>query len=218
MTFQILLVAHIAVLGYWLGSELCINSEYRFIAFRDDLDFAARDAMTGHLMDVDQHVRYALILQLALGTMLALHLGYLPGGTTAMWAAAATGVGWIVFVEFVHRLRETPTGARLAAIDRGLRYAVMAALLALALGIAADAPWWLRIKLACFAGLIACGIAIRLVLIGHFRLWAAMRRDGPSAAGNAEVKRIYVRATSILGLLWAFIAAIAALAVFKPGT
>jgi hypothetical protein len=34
--------------------------------------------MTDHLMDVDQHVRYALILQLVLGSMLASELAFAP--------------------------------------------------------------------------------------------------------------------------------------------
>jgi hypothetical protein len=34
MLIQILLVAHIAVLGYWLGSKLVINSTYRLCATR----------------------------------------------------------------------------------------------------------------------------------------------------------------------------------------
>ena len=77
---QALLVAHIAVLGYWLGSELVINATYRYVSCADAMPFAERDRLMEHVMHVDQHVRYALVLQAALGTALAVTYGYIPGG------------------------------------------------------------------------------------------------------------------------------------------
>jgi hypothetical protein len=214
MSYTILLVAHIAVLGYWLGSELVINSTYRFICFRDDLPFAARDAMTDHLMDVDQHVRYALILQLTLGGMLAAELGYLP--TPLYWIAPILGIGWIALVEITHRNRSQPKGQSLAKIDRLIRYAVLLALAALVFGLMPTVPFWLRLKLGCFAGVIGCGVIIRFWLIRHFRVWGDMRAGGATAEGNAIIKRTYAQATATLLLLWAFITAATALAIFKP--
>jgi hypothetical protein len=214
MSYTILLVAHIAVLGYWLGSELVINSEYRFICTRDDLPFAARDAMTDHLMDVDQHVRYALILQLTLGSMLSAELGYLPA--TFYWVGPLLGTIWLALVEITHRTRGKPLGQRLAMIDRMLRYAVLLTLAALVAGLLPTLPLWLRIKLGCFAGVIICGVAIRFWLIRHFRVWEEMRQSGPTVEGNAVIKSTYTQATATLLLLWAFIVAATLLAVFKP--
>jgi hypothetical protein len=207
-----LLVAHIAVLGYWLGSELVINSAYRMICTRDDLPFAARDAMMDHLMDADQHVRIALIAQLALGLMLAASLFGWPRWLA--WLAAVVGVAWWAMVETVHRARKTAFGQRLASLDRGLRYAVMAGLGGLALVL--DLPLWLRIKLALFAAVMACGVGIRLALIAHFWVWADMAGQGPTPAGNAAIRAIYRRATAILILLWALIGAIILLSILKP--
>jgi hypothetical protein len=214
MTYAILLAAHIAVLGYWLGSELVINSEYRFICYHADIDFAARDAMTHHLMDVDQHVRYALILQLVLGTMLSASLGYV--GAPLFWAAPLLGAAWIGLVEAVHRTRASALGQRLAAIDRLIRYAVLAGLSLFAVAAGADMPLWLRLKLGCFAAIIACGVAIRFWLIRHFRVWAEMRGTGSTDAGEAVIRATYVRATATLLLLWTFIAAATILALTKP--
>lgn len=215
-----LLVAHIAVLGYWLGSELVINSTYRYVCFAADMPFAARDRLMDHVMVVDQHVRYALVLQATLGTMLGALLGYWPGGPSLAMAAAAFGAGWLIFVEAVHRLRGGDAGRRLGAVDRISRYILMAFLLALAMGLIGGGwalPAWLRWKLGLFAGVMLCGVGIRLALTAHFRTWAAMRRDGPSDASNAEIRRTYWRATSILILLWVLIAAIVLLSVAKPG-
>lgn len=219
MTYAWLLAVHIAGLGYWLGSELVINSTYRYVCYRDDMPFAARSRLMDHVMHVDQHVRYALVLQASVGTALAAYLGHIPGGSSLVVAACIVGVAWLVFVELVHRLRHRPIGRQLAAIDRGSRYLLMAVLVLVAIGLIGGAwntPGWLRWKLACFAGVIACGVGIRLALIGHFKTWAVMEREGPTDETNAIIRRTYVRATSILILLWVFIGAIVVLSVGKP--
>jgi hypothetical protein len=212
LTGNWLLVAHIAVLGYWLGAELVINSEYRFICWRDDLPFAARDAMMEHLMNADQHVRYALILQLTLGTMLLVETMGWP--VWVGWFAPLAGAAWLALVEIVHRRRTSGAERALAAFDRTLRYAVIGGLIAYAVG--GDIPAWLRIKLAAFAGIMACGIGIRLALIGHFRLWSEMAAEGPTPERNAAIRATYRCATAILVLLWSFIGAIIILSVLKP--
>ena len=68
MLIQAVLVAHIIVVGYWLGSDLVINSTFRYVSRTASLPFEERERLMDHVMDVDQHVRYALILQVWLGT------------------------------------------------------------------------------------------------------------------------------------------------------
>lgn len=219
MILQALLVIHIAVLGYWLGSELVINSTYRYVSNSAGMPFAERDRLMDHVMDVDQHVRYALVLQAGLGTILGAQYGYFPGGDALAWAAAVLMVAWLGLVEVTHRRRGTSTGRRLAALDRGIRWLGIGLLVALALaalsGRASLAPW-LAWKLLAFAGVIACGLGIRFALMRFYRTWQAIGREGSSEAREAEIRAVYVHATSLLGLLWAFIATITALSIAKP--
>ena len=105
MLISVLLVAHIAVLGYWLGSEFVINSTYRYVSYGSRMPFAERDRLMDHVMHVDQHVRYALVLQAGLGFALAALYGYVPGGTATAWVAGTLAAIWLAFVEIVHRLR-----------------------------------------------------------------------------------------------------------------
>jgi hypothetical protein len=214
-----LLAAHIAVLGYWLGAEFVINGTYRYVSYSSSMPFDERSRLMEHVMHVDQHVRYALVLQASLGLSLAALYGYVPGGGALAIAAGVFGATWLAFVEGVHRLRHKPIGKTLGAIDRVSRYVLMAILLATALGLIGAAwplPLWLRWKLAMFAGVMMSGVGIRLALISHFHTWAIMARDGPTAATNLVIKRTYVRATSVLLLLWLFVAGIAILSVWKP--
>ncbi|MFK8053761.1 MAG: hypothetical protein AB8F65_12415, partial [Woeseiaceae bacterium] len=77
-------------------------------------------------------------------------------------------------------------------------------------------PDWLRWKLALFAGVISSGLIIRFVLMRHFSVWEEMRHEGDTDARNAIIKQTYVRSTSVLSMLWLFIASIVILAVSKP--
>jgi hypothetical protein len=214
-----LLVAHIAVLGYWLGSELVINSTYRLACYADDMPFIQRDRLMDHVMKVDQHVRYALVLQVSFGVMLAGSYGFIPGGPSVVIGAALCGIAWLVFVEAVHRLRKQPVGQYLGRIDRGSRYVLIAALVATAIGLVGGAwpmPDWLRWKLAAFSGVVACGVGIRIALITHFRTWTKMAEGSVTPEDNAVIKRTYVKATSVLVLLWIFIAIVTILSIVKP--
>jgi len=214
-----LLVAHIAVLGYWLGSELVINATFRYVSDSSDMPFPERERLMDHVMIVDQHVRYALVLQAALGTMLAASLGFFPGGNALVLTAALVGGAWLLFVELVHRLRHRSLGNRLATADRWSRYLLIVLLLALAGGLLGGdwpIPTWLQWKLACFAGVVACGAGIRLKLIGWFECWNALRADPESSALNTELMDHYWAATRVLLLLWLFIVATVALSLMKP--
>lgn len=219
MTVHVLLVLHIVVLGYWLGSEFVINQTYRYVTLARDMDLAQRGHLMDHVMTVDQHVRYALILQLMLGFSLAALMGYLPGGGSMAAGAVALGLAWLVLVEWTHRRRKTPLGHQLARWDRVLRYMMMLALLALGVAVLSGSlsmPAWLGWKLLCFAGVMACGVGIRLVLLALPPLWQSMAREGSSEAHERALRQIYRRATSVLVLLWVFIGSIVWLSVVKP--
>lgn len=219
MLVKFLLVAHIAVLGCWLGSELVINATYRYVSWSAGMPFAERNRLMDHVMDVDQHVRYALVLQAGLGTLLAALIGYLPGGATLAWAALVVMAAWLLLVETTHRQRSRASGRWLAALDRGLRYAAIVALVALAvLSLTGHGalPSWLAWKLAAFAGVIACGLGIRFALMAFYRTWAEIAREGSSPAHEQAIRRTYVQATSVLGLLWLLIMAIVALSLLRP--
>ena len=215
-----LLVAHIALLGYWLGSELVINSTFRYVCRAEDMPFNERARLMDHVMDADQHVRYALALQLTLGVMISSIYGLVPGGNPTAVGAAVAGAAWLMLIEAAHRLRNSSVGLRLAAADRALRYVSIIVLLGVALQLLGGdwpVPTWLRWKLGAFAAIVACGIGIRIALIAFFRTWAEMATSGVTPERNATVKRIYVRATSILVVLWVLIAAVVYLSVEKPG-
>ena len=222
MTLKLLLVAHIAVLGYWLGSELVINSTFRYVSWARDLAVTERDRLMDHVMVVDQHVRYALVLQFTLGFALAFKLAYLPGGDIAAWAVGVAGLAWLILVETTHRSRKSRNGPGLAAFDRALRYGVMVGLILLAtgalmgMGPGSNLPRWLALKLVCFAAVMGCGVGIRRVLIRLAPVWQNLVTEGSTADREQQIRLLYKQATSVLVLLWMFIGLMVWLSVWKP--
>ena len=220
MLVEILLVLHIAVLGFWLGAELAINTTYRYVTRGSAMPFAERDRLMSHVMNMDQYVRFALISQLALGSGLTVLTGYLPGGAVAAMVVTVFCVGWLTLVEVTHRRRNRPEGPGLARLDRGVRYLIIFALAIVGAGMGLNllpAPGWLGWKLLLFAGVSACGLALRFCLIAFYRTWRVMEVEGSSDDREFEIQQVYTRATSILVVLWLQIAAIVVLSVWKPG-
>jgi len=100
----------VLVMGYWLGSELVINALTHYIARTTTLSGAERMRLWDFLLDVDQHVRNAMIMSVPLGFSLAGILGRLRyvlmalfGGTAVWslltgWPLAAPWLAWKVLL------------------------------------------------------------------------------------------------------------------------
>lgn len=220
MLIQAILVAHILVVGYWLGSDLVINSTFRYVSRASSMSFGDRDRLLEHVLDVDQHVRYALILQVSLGTAIGALLGYLPGGGALAGVATLFGIAWMALVELTHRLRRNQSGRSMALVDRAVRYAAILTAVLVAAGTLIGCfsiASWLAIKLALFAGVIASGLGIRIELIRYFQVWHAIRVEGSSDDHEQQLRYRYKTSTTILVLLWLLIATIVAVSVLKPG-
>lgn len=218
MLIEALAIIHVAVLGYWLGAEFVINSTFRYVCFGASLPVPERRRLMDHVMNVDQHVRYALLLQLTLGFFLAFRFGYLPSNGLVAAAVLVIGAGWLALVEITHRRRSTALGQRLAKLDRGIRYVVVVLLGVLSVGALTGffaLQSWLAWKLLCFAGVMLCGLLIRFALIKLFQLFEELASSGSSPELEARLNSAYYGASSYLIVMWALIGAITLLSVWK---
>ncbi|MFT7528484.1 MAG: hypothetical protein ACI9LY_003646 [Arenicella sp.] len=212
----VLQLMHVLILGCWLGAELVINSTYRYAILAVEIPFAERDRMLGQTMKVNQFVRYALALQLASGVCLASLLGYLPFNFA--WGLLF-GLAWILLIFLGHRWPVSRAGRIVKMIERDFRLIVIGVLLIISgLGVIAEAylPFWLAVKLFLFAGVIACGLGMRIVLLRQGTVWQRMREHGPILSDDVVSRKIYFQAAIILMLLWTLVASITALSLFKP--
>lgn len=167
-------------------------------------------------MDADQHVRRALILQLAIGLILSARFGLLPNTKLAIALVVLVAVCWLILMEMTHHFRNQALGPGLARIDRAVRYLVILGLIGTAVAVLTDkiiTPNWLAWKLGLFAVIMLCGVTIRLVVIHFFAAWARIGKDGSSEALESTIRSDYYRSTAVLGLLWLAIVGIVVVSV-----
>jgi hypothetical protein len=219
--YPLLLVAHVVVMGYWLGSELVINALTHYIARASSLPGAERIRLWDFLLHVDQHVRNAMILSVPLGFSLATLLGLVPLGRVGLVLVWVLSSGWFAYMWLVHLRRATPAGMALARWDWRLRYALIL-LFAVLGGVSLVtgrpiAARWLALKVLLFSPAIACGIFVRYYIREAYRsVLPAIAADRADAADNALFRLLMVRATGVLVALWAILFAIALLGTLKP--
>jgi hypothetical protein len=221
MTYSLVLWAHVLVMGYWLGSELVINALSHYTARATWLSGKQRIDLWDFVLDVDQHVRNAMIMSVPLGLSLAAWMGLSPltGGWLALvWVLS---IAWFALMWATHLKRKSPLGATLAAWDWGVRYVLIAAfgisgLVSLATGWP-FASKWLALKIFLLAPAIACGLGVRYYIRMAYReALPAIAADTAGPGENAIFRMTIVRATWVLVGLWVILFTIGALGALKP--
>ncbi len=221
MTYPLLLWAHVLVMGYWLGSELVINALTHYVTRATSLSGAERMKLWDFLLDVDQHVRNAMIMSVPLGFSLAALMGLVPLEGAGLWALWILSVAWFWFMWLVHWRRKTPQAAALARWDWWIRYGLIAffagsALLSLVSGWPYAARW-LALKVLLFAGAMICGVFVRYYIREAYRsAIPAIAADRASAADNETFRVLMRKATWALVVIWVLLFAIGGLGALKP--
>ena len=130
-----------------------------------------------------------LAMPIILGT--GCHLAALRWPTVLSGEVALAGwllvAIWVGLVAAIH----SPMGHGLPSLtqwDLRLRFAVVIGLLGASVyGLTLGLPRWIALKIAVFAVLVACGIAVRFALKPFAIAYASMVSEGPSDAGNAAM-------------------------------
>ncbi|MEY2625941.1 MAG: hypothetical protein RL412_1716 [Pseudomonadota bacterium] len=220
-TYALVKWAHVLVMGYWLGSELVINALTHYVARTTSLSGAERMRLWDFLLDVDQHVRNAMIMSVPLGFTLAAMLGLVPISgiwMVLLWIVSAV---WFWFMWLVHWRRQSPEGATLARWDWRVRYPLIAFFAGTGLwSLVAGWPYpthWLALKVLLFAGGMVCGIFVRYYIREAYRsALPAIAADRATAADNAEFQLLMRKGTWALVVLWVLLFTIGALGALKP--
>lgn len=221
MAYSLVRWAHVLVMGYWLGSELVINALSHYCGRATSLSGKQRMDLWDFVLDVDQHVRNAMIMSVPLGLSLAAWMGLSPltGGWLALiWVLS---IAWFWLMWATHLERKTPRGAKLAAWDWRVRYVLIAAfgisgLVSLATG-SPFASKWLALKIFLIAPAIACGLGVRYYIrLAYQKALPAITADTAGPNENAIFQMTIVRATWVLVGLWVILFTIGALGALKP--
>ncbi|MFC6879315.1 MULTISPECIES: hypothetical protein [Actinomadura] len=211
----------------WLGGDLGVFYASRFTV-RPDLSPEARSVAVKIMNGLDQCPKVCLVLFLPSGfTLMSLEphgarvFGMAPFGP---WSAAVVWIaalGWLFLAIAAHRGR--------SGLARRLDWAVRGALIAGSGGAAAytltaDEPFgvttdprWLGGKLALYAFIIGCGLAIRLELRPFGPAFARLQSHGSTPAAEADLRRAVRGCLPYVFAIWASLLVISLLGLLKPG-
>jgi hypothetical protein len=221
MDHQLWVVAHLLLLGYWLGTDLAVYHISATIADGRQ-PTAVRVFAARRMLLLDMVPRSALVLTAAVGLTLTVGLGLLPalhGALVPVWIVA---LAWLALTWAVFRLEHQPLGRVLARVDFGFRIVVVLAAGALAAdaftadGLVPPAPW-LAAKLAIFALIIAMGLAIRLQLRPFGPMFGRVAAGTSDAANDAALARLIARVKVPVWVIWLALVAAAVIGRLKPG-
>ena len=203
---------HIVGLAYWLGGDLGVFYSSYFVG-NDNLSSEVRVAAAKILFALDQAPRICMTMMLPLGLHLAWRLDVLPINGTIMLATWAVCLGWLGMVLFLHFGTNKAAKYPVTKIDYWFRVVVVLTL-AVA-GIAGlsngSLQYWVAAKLLIFAGMISCGLAVRMKLRDFGPAFARLAGGNPSAEDNAIIRRSLGGTRPFVLAIWIGLLASAAL-------
>ena len=217
MDYQLLVLMHVLIAGYWLGGDLGV---FHIAGKISDASASAdvRKYSVQSMLLLDMIPKSCMILALATGSLLAARLGILPawGG----WVLVPFALSWLILVWAGFLQGHGSTGAWMARVDWWIRVLVFASCVifavdALSIGLLSQAPAWLAFKVLLFAGIVLMGLVVRVQLRPLGPLF------GRVAAGNATVEdedalaRLIARVKIPVLAIWCMIVLISLLGALK---
>ncbi|MDX2141902.1 MAG: hypothetical protein SFV19_00990 [Rhodospirillaceae bacterium] len=219
-SYDLTLWFHVAVMGYWLGSDFVLNALTHYFKNAHDLPVAQRMKLWDFLLLVDQHPRNALILSIPLGFQLAADLDLSPIKGPMLAALWVASIAWFVFIWVLHFQVGKPGYRQLNKMDLTLRYSLIVVLFVVGAGsVLGEGPLaakWLGAKVALFALIIAGGMAIRHYIAQVYAVFPKLTAQG----STPEVERVITHALNwgsyVLFGMWGLIFVIGYLGAAKP--
>ncbi len=204
-TILTLKLLHILAFVYWLGGDLGTFFASRFVV-NPNLSPAQRGTALKIMLGCDQGPKLCMPLMFALGYSLAARMGFIGGPLwleVVVWAIALL---WFANVNYLYFTENQAAKARLSQIDLCFRVAVVSGLLSVGvLSLLGQSPLstdWLSVKIMIFAGLVACGIYIRIQLKPFVAAFMQLMSSGSSDEVEATLSRALGRCRPAVYLIW----------------
>ncbi len=206
-----MLALHLAVMGYYLGSDVVVNQMTFYLIASSKVTPQQRTRMRRFQLLCDQHPRMGLILFIATG----LSYDILQGWTMLpvewlpwIWIIALLWIAniWAGFLMAGSPIGQTKLGKTLVQLDLYWRYLMVVAIVGVAgwslFGDGPVRPKWLALKYLLLGTLMAGGAAMRLWARPLTPAWADYVASGPSPEFEALIGRIQRGAIYLNWFLW----------------
>ncbi|MGE4070160.1 MAG: hypothetical protein AB7E72_03205 [Lysobacterales bacterium] len=200
MNEDLLAVAHLLLIGCWLGTDLAVY----FLSGRmvdPTQPMSVRRFCASAMSWLDMLPRTALVLTLATGLAMSMSLGFLPNwgsGSGLVWLGALI---WLLLVWAEYAQRRGPGHRWLAGLDAAIRLLVLGGCIGLASALWSAAPW-LSLKLAIMALIIGLGLIIRWRLRPFLALFAQIASGSSCDSDQARLARLITQVKLPVLLIW----------------
>ena len=220
-----LVIFHLLLFVYWLGGDMGVFYSSG-MAIDPELTNAQRVTASKIMIDLDFVPRICMTLMLTVGGLLA-WLGDF-GIEHPLWQKVgfiALGPGWLAMVVYLHYAHGTELSKIVTKIDFWFRWAlviylVIATVVSFYIGRLDTAPW-VGAKLIIFAGLVFCGLMIRVYIPGYIQGIVTLRQqvDQPSMSDemNETMDKSLAKCRPFVLAIWVGLFVECWLGVVKPG-
>ena len=217
--YDLLIIFHLLLFVYWLGGDMGVFYSSGMVV-DPKLPIPARVTAAKIMIDLDFVPRICMALMLTVGGLL---VGY-NGIEHPLWQKIgfiALGPGWLAMVVYLHYAHGTPLSKVVTKIAFWFPWGLITNLIiapsvSFYIGRLADAPW-VGAKLLVFAGLVFCGLMIRIYIPGYIAGIIKLRQDEVSDEINAMMIKSLNKSRPFVLAIWAGLLVECVLGVVKPG-
>lgn len=203
--YFLLKFGHLLLFVYWLGGDLGTFYSSKFVA-NAELSVEARGTAATIMMAVDQAPRICMTLILPFGLHLAYNMGIFDVNFSLIVAIWIISIGWFAMVVVQHVDHSSAFIPALIRLDFWFRLVMIVALTVIGsyalLFNSIFSADWAAIKLLVFAGLMVCGLLIRVQFKPFGPAFETLLREGPSDAVNQSISSSIARSKPFVYVIW----------------
>jgi hypothetical protein len=215
---EFFLIAHLLLFVYWLGGDMGVYYSSGMV-IDPKLSDSARLTAAKIMVNLDLVPRICMTLMLTVGGVLSEKFVPHPmWQTVGMWLMAPV---WLAMVLTIHVNEGKPLAKFVGRVDYWFRWLIVIYLLAsvgfsFATGRLTEEPW-VGAKLAIFAGLVFCGLMIRVYIPDYVKGIHALAGSSVTDESNVNMAKSLNQCRPYVLAIWAGLIIECYLGVVKPG-
>ena len=218
--YPLLLLLHVLVFVYWLGSDLAVLYAAKYGSDKT-LAFETRKTISEIMAFVDLFPRLSVPLIGATGITMGALSGALHFSGFWVWVTWLAALVWILANLYVFINRSNPDRVRNVVRFDTFWRATLAVVIAGAatasfLGAGITASVSLAAKLLLYATAIALSLVLRILFRPYRPALSRIATGGDNAAESAIMEKALDRARPVVLSIWALTIAAAAIGLWKP--
>lgn len=219
-TYTTLVVVHVILFAYWLGSDWGVYVNSRYVADAS-LSLEERYRFLLASFRIDLMPRIAFTLLPAVGMQIASHYGAWSGDGPLMISVWIGSLIWLAMNVEGYRARGTPRGDWLREVDQWVRLGLVVVCIGIG-GWASITGQFIPVrfvafKITVFGVMIVIGLVLRTIMKNWALGFRLLATEGPSEKVNRLFEASLKKARVIAWGMWSMSGVMAILGIVQPG-